>query len=80
LLGAQVRLYDTGTEVRPSRFDIYLTTDVSGKAVYDFSNDYKNGQAGFTVLDISANKGGLFGEAIIKIDEEVNNEALVQIE
>ena len=82
--GASVRLYAVPSETPPPpnaiRFDTTQVTNGTGKATFDFSDFYEKGQAGFAVLDIEASKGSLFGEGIIKIDEEQMNEETVTIE
>jgi hypothetical protein len=80
LPGAQVRLFSNGNAPKEKRFDLELTTDGSGKATYDFTDYYNKGQAGFAVLDISASKGNLAGEGIIKVEEERAAEETVVVE
>jgi hypothetical protein len=55
-------------------------TNGTGKASFDFSDYYQEGQAGFAVLDIEAKKGSLEGEGIIKIEEMKTNDETVVIE
>ena len=62
------------------RFDTTQVTNGSGKVSFNFTDFYKQGQAGFVVLDIEASKGALFGQGIIKIEEEETNEEVVSIE
>jgi hypothetical protein len=62
----------------PNRLDKELTTDASGRAEFDYSDEYKQGQSGFAVMDIIATKDTLIGEGIIKIlEEETNNETVI---
>jgi hypothetical protein len=84
--GATVRLYgegtiDQGTSQSP-RGDIQLdntkTTDSRGEALFDYTEYYKAGQAGFAVLNVDIEK--VFPdsistlEGIIKVEEEIKNE------
>lgn len=83
--GASVRLYAVSSETPPPpdseiRFDTTQVTNGTGKASFDFSDYYQEGQAGFAVLDIEAKKGSLEGEGIIKIEEMKMNEETVVIE
>lgn len=56
------------------------TSDGSGVAYFDFNDVYQLGQAGVAVLNIEARKDALSGEAIIKIEEEKDNEETVFIQ
>jgi hypothetical protein len=82
--GASVRLYSNPSEVPPPpnqlRFDTTQITNGTGKVTFDFSEFYKQGQAGFAVLDIEAFKGNLYGQGIIKIEEETTNDETITIE
>ena len=82
--GASVRLYAVSSETPPPtneiRFDTTQVTNGTGKASFDFSDYYQEGQAGFAVLDIEAKKGSLEGEGIIKIEEMKTNDETVVIE
>lgn len=55
-------------------------TNSSGVAIFNYNEVYQLGQAGVAVLNISAVKGDLFGEGIIKIEEEVENTATVFVQ
>lgn len=80
--GAQVILLGKSTTdpIQPVvRRDTALTNS-SGVATFMYNDVYQLGQAGFAVLDIRASKNGLFGEGIIKIEEEVENTATVLIQ
>lgn len=55
-------------------------TNTDGKASFDFSSRYQQGQAGFAILDIDVSKGALTGSGIIKIVEMKTNEETVIIE
>ena len=57
------------------RFDTTQVTN-AGSVSFNFSEYYKQGQAGFAVLDIEATKGRT-GIGIIKIEEEMTNEQTV---
>ncbi len=63
----------------PTRLDMEMYTDSRGVAEFDYSDLYKQGQAGFAVLDILATKDTLAGEGIIKILEEEENEEKVTL-
>lgn len=72
--GAEVELlYIAG---HPDSTSIHLTqtTNNSGDAFFDFTDQYKPGQAGFVVLDIRVN--GIY-KGIIEINEMVSNEETV---
>jgi hypothetical protein len=82
--GATVRLYSVPSddEPRPNklRFDTTQVTNGTGIVTFDFSEFYKQGQAGFAVLDIEAYKGSLNGDGIIKIEEETTTEEVLEID
>lgn len=62
----------------PNRLDKETTTDAAGRAEFDYTDEYKQGQSGFAVLDILATKDTLIGEGLIKIlEEETNNETVI---
>ncbi len=77
--GAEVKLYykyasdSLGTDLR---LDKTATTDASGKANFNYTDEFKSGQAGLSVLDIEVD-GAILG--IIKIEEEQQNEETVNI-
>lgn len=80
--GAQVILLGKSTTdpIQPVvRRDTALTNS-SGVATIMYNDVYQLGQAGVAVLDIRASKGALFGEGIIKIEEEVENTATVFVQ
>ncbi len=52
-------------------------TDGSGRATFDYSDFYEQGQSGFAVLDILCTRDTLMGEGIIKILEEETSEETV---
>ncbi|HCZ09033.1 MAG TPA: hypothetical protein DHV07_08060 [Flavobacteriales bacterium] len=82
--GAEVRLFAVGsvnqTVIGELRFDTTQVTNAAGSVSFNFSEYYKQGQAGFAVLDIEATKGSLQGIGIIKIEEELTNEQTVIME
>jgi hypothetical protein len=82
--GATVRLYGQGSVdddfIGEIRFDTTAVTNGTGKVSFNFSEFYKQGQAGFVVLDIEATKGALFGDGIIKVEEETTTEEVVILE
>ena len=61
------------------RFDTAYT-DQNGQAVYDYTEMFKLGQAGFAILEIRAKKGALEGNETIRIEEEKTNTIKVRIE
>ncbi len=64
----------------PSRLNKEGYTNSSGVAEFDYTEEYKQGQAGFAVLDILASSGDtLAAEGIIKILEEETNEGKVEL-
>ncbi|MBN9294842.1 MAG: hypothetical protein J0G96_12770 [Flavobacteriia bacterium] len=60
---------------------IYETayTNSAGEAVFYFSELYQKGMAGVAILNIEAKKGNYNGSGIIKVEEEITNEATVYI-
>lgn len=82
--GASVRLFAFGSVdedfVGEPRFDTTAVSNAAGQVSFNFSSFYVEGQAGFAVLDIEASKAALFGTGLIKIEEEMTNEATVYIE
>lgn len=81
--GATVRL--SGEDTDPSNgnqtvaLDKTATTNTSGEATFNFNDVYQLGQAGVAVLDIDAQKDGLSGSGIIKIEQEKTSEETVFI-
>jgi hypothetical protein len=81
--GAMVRLYPTPTTTDHGAIiiDDTLETDIDGYAIFDYTDMFNLGQAGFTVLDIEVRSGdSLYGEGIIKIVEETTSEETVIIQ
>lgn len=52
-------------------------TDDAGRATFDYTDFYEQGQSGFAVLDILCTQDTLMGEGIIKILEEETTEEVV---
>jgi hypothetical protein len=80
--GAYVKLYANPVPpLQPdfSRLNMEGYTAVSGKVSFDYTPFYKQGQAGFAVLDILAQKDTLTGQGIIRIEEEQTNEQTVTL-
>lgn len=81
--GAMVRLYPTPT-VSPHNaitIDDTLYTDLDGYAIFDYTDMYNLGQAGFAVLDIEVKSGDtLYGEGIIKVEAEQTSEEKIIIQ
>ncbi|MDX1444798.1 hypothetical protein [Lishizhenia sp.] len=87
--GVRVIIYGSSTETPNKDGDVVLrdtlTTDTFGVASFDFTENFKLGQAGFAVLDIAAevtdaNSNVLKGTGIIKIVEEEVNKEVVYIQ
>ncbi|MEX2484235.1 MAG: hypothetical protein WED10_06745 [Brumimicrobium sp.] len=57
-----------------------VSTNAQGVAKFDFNEVYQLGQAGVAVLDVIAYKDNLYGEGIIKIEEETENATTVFIQ
>jgi hypothetical protein len=79
---AEVRVFGEPTTSPHNEMimDYTLFTDADGEVIFDFTDNFKLGQAGFAVLNIEVNSMDelLFGEGIIKIEEEkTNTETLV---
>src|SRR5690606_16620047 len=74
--GAYVKLYANPANPLQADFSRLTkegNTGSDGKVVFDYSEFYKRGQAGFAVLDILATADSLSGEGIIRIEEEQDN-------
>ncbi|MBX2978625.1 MAG: Ig-like domain-containing protein [Flavobacteriales bacterium] len=80
--GAYVKLYANPAFplADPTRLDKEATTNSSGRAEFDYSDFYKQGQSGFAVLDILSTTTGFIGQGIIKVLEEETNEETVFLE
>lgn len=57
-----------------------LKTNQNGEAVFNYTELFKLGQAGFATLDIYASKGNLTGTGLLKIEEEKTAEKTIKIE
>lgn len=74
--GAMVRLYPSPTieEHGAIVIDDTVWTGIDGVASFDFSDHFNLGQAGVAVLDIEIRSGDtLYGEGIVKIEQEVTS-------
>ena len=81
--GATVVLKGVSSEPgKQALVDLYDTTETnsSGEAIFNFNDVYQLGQAGVAVLNIVAEKNGLKGQGIIKVEEEVTSEETVFIQ
>ncbi|MBX2972736.1 MAG: hypothetical protein KF797_06510 [Flavobacteriales bacterium] len=81
--GVAVKLYANPTvPLKPdlTRLQKEGTTRANGQIEFDYSEFFEQGQAGFAVLDILAEKDTLFAEGIIKILEEETNEQTLILE
>lgn len=77
----RVVLYGSSTENKQSNVVLFDTayTNAAGEAIFNFNEVYQLGQAGVAVLNIKAEKNGLSGTGIIKIEEETTSEETVFI-
>jgi hypothetical protein len=80
--GATVILYGISTTEpkQPVARRDTVTTNSSGVATVNYNDVYQLGQAGVAVLNISAEKGDLYGEGIIKVEQEEESTATVFIQ
>lgn len=86
--GAYVKLFANlahyqnidNTTADPSRLVREELTDGKGQARFDYTQQFKQGQAGFAVLDIESYKDSSAGFGIIKIQEEEETQETVTIE
>lgn len=80
---AMVRMYATPTldSYNALIHDDTLYTNADGHVIFNYTDYYNLGQAGFAVLDIMCRKDDemLFGEGQIKVIEEETSEATVII-
>ncbi len=85
VVGAEVHIFpapsvDTVSEdATIEGLDLMATSDSKGKAKFNFTDYYEQGQAGFAVLNIEVNLDARYGDGIIKIEEEEDNEETVTI-
>ena len=57
--------------------DLYATTNSDGVASFDLSDYYNTGQTGFAILNIIAQKQGIYSEGYIEVEGEKTNETIV---
>jgi len=78
---ARVIVYGQSTTNQASSVTLYDTamTNSAGEAIFNFNEVYQLGQAGVAVLNIDAEKGGLVGQGIIKVEQETTTEEVVFI-
>ena len=75
--GATVRLfYEDPTGVNTSIIDVQNETTAEGIVNFDFSEYYKDGQAGFAVLDIEVNNTFV---GVVQIEERTTTEKTVYL-
>lgn len=75
--GATVRLfYDDPNGVNTSLVDEQNTTSDEGVVNFDFSSYYKDGQAGFAVLDIEVNNVFV---GVVQIEERATTEKTIYL-
>lgn len=82
VVGALVRLDGQSTLDTPKaiiRHDSAYT-NTSGVAIFDYNQVYQLGQAGVAVLNITAQKDGMKGTGIIKVEEEKTSTETVYIQ
>jgi len=78
---ARVIVYGQSTTNQASAVTLYDTavTNNAGEATFNFDEVYQLGQAGVAVLNIDAEKDGLVGQGIIKVEQETTTEEVVFI-
>ena len=78
---AEVHLYCPATTctsgILSESMDVIGTTGLDGKVTFNFTEQYKLGQAGFAVLDVEITSGTNTASGVIKIEEEVDNEQTI---
>jgi len=77
---ANVHLYGAPNNSSPQGvllIDLYAQTDANGTALFNLSEFYNQGQTGFAVLNVSAQKENSFTESYIDIIEEETNEQII---
>ena len=75
--GATVRLfYDDPTGINTSIINEQNTTSDEGVANFDFSEYYKDGQAGFAVIDIEVNNVFV---GVIQVEERATTEKTIYL-
>jgi hypothetical protein len=78
--GVSVRLYAEPSDIQTNELidEVARTSDAAGEAIFDFTELYEQGQAGFAVLNIEAILDTNTVEGIIKIEpEEVSEKELI---
>src|SRR5690606_27562918 len=80
--GALVKLYANPAQPLgdPNRLNKEGTTGSDGRAEFDYTDFYEQGQAGFAVLDILCTLDTLTGSGMIKIVEEEETEDIVVLD
>lgn len=80
--GARVVVYGQSTTNQNSSVVLYdtTTTNSSGEAIFNFDDVYQLGQAGVAVLNIDAEKDGMSGQGIIKVEQETTTTETVFIQ
>jgi hypothetical protein len=81
--GALVRL-DGNSSLPPGQggnenLHLSATSDGAGSATFNFNEVYQLGQAGVAVVDVTAEKDGMEGSGIIKVEQEKTSEETVFI-
>jgi hypothetical protein len=84
--GAEVRLRGTSTfpggempsPTQNIELDVTRTSNTNGEARFNFTDNFKAGQAGLFVLDVHAEFRGKIAKGIIKVEEHQVNRATVQ--
>lgn len=83
VIDAMVRLFPDPSipPPRPIVIDETKYTDADGYVIFDYTDEFNLGQAGFAVLTIEASKDDvLYGEGIIKVEPEVVSQEEVIIQ
>lgn len=77
--GVAVRLFPEPSDVQSNELieELERTTDAAGEAIFDFTEYYEQGQAGFAVLNVEATKDTNSVEGIFKIEPEVVSEKVL---
>jgi hypothetical protein len=81
---ATVRLYGEQTDTAQHNdiiLDVEMETDGNGVASFTFTDYFELGQAGFAVLTVDVTRNGVTHQsiAVIKVEEEVENELTVKV-
>ena len=80
--GAYIKLYVTLSDPQRDASRLFREdlTNARGEVTFDYTDQFKQGQAGFAVLDILTYKDTLYAEGIIKIVEEETTEETLTME